>query len=283
MELFNNILQTLRLVTVMDIIDILLVTFFLYYLLRLVKGTSVQHVLQALLILFAALLVSGWLKLNIINYLLSSVFRIGIIALIILFQPEIRKMLQQFGSNSRFKFFKPINEGERQDTKLAIIKTVEAVKNMSDNRVGALIVFQRNDVFSSVLNSGTRIDADISSELLENIFYPKSPLHDGAVIITNGRIAAAGCILPLSSNINISKDLGTRHRAALGMSENYDSLSVVVSEENSSVSFACKGMLKRNLSPETLEKLLVRELIPQPAEPAPSLLSKLKRRKNKNE
>ncbi len=264
MEIFNNIWQTMRLITVMDIVDIFIVTLLLYYLFRFAKGTSVQHILQGLLILFGALLVSGWLKLNIINYLLTSVFKIGIIALIILFQPEIRKMLQQFGSNSRFNFIKSSNESENQEIKLAIVNTVEAVKEMSKARVGALIVFERNDNISAVVNSGTHVDAAISKELLENIFYPKSPLHDGAVIISDGRIKAAGCILPLSANYNIGKDLGTRHRAALGMSENYDSLSVVVSEENSSISFACDGMLKRHLSPETLGKLLEKELLPEP-------------------
>ncbi|MBQ7624848.1 MAG: DNA integrity scanning protein DisA nucleotide-binding domain protein, partial [Clostridia bacterium] len=143
-----------------------------------------------------------------------------------------------------------------------------------------LIVFQRNDNMSGVINSGTHIDAEISPELIENIFYPKSPLHDGAIVISNGRIRAAGCILPLSSNMNINKDLGTRHRAALGMSENYDSLSVVVSEENSAISFASNGMLKRNLSPATLEKLLIKELVPATDGREPSLLSKLKRRNN---
>ncbi len=263
MEVFNTIWQYLRLVTVWDVIDVLIVASLIYYVFRLVKGTTAEHLLRGLLVLFGALLLSGMLRLNIINYLLTSIFQIGILALVVLFQPELRRILQQFGNTHKLKFFKSAENEDTKQMRLAIANTVEAVNSMSWDKIGALIVFERKDKVTSITDTGTSIDAETSSELLKNIFYPKSPLHDGAVILSEGRIAAAGCILPLSSNHNISKELGTRHRAALGMSENFDSVVVVVSEENSSISLAIGGVLKRHLAPEMLEKLLCAELLPQ--------------------
>lgn len=263
MEVLNFIWQYLRLVTVWDVIDVLIVASLIYYVFKLVRGTTAEHLLRGLLVLFGALLLSGVLRLNIINYLLTSIFQIGIIALVILFQPELRRILQQFGATNKFKLFKSSENEDTKQVRLAIANTVEAVNAMSWDKIGALIVFERKDNVSIITDTGTSIDAETSSELLKNIFYPKSPLHDGAVIVSKGRIKSAGCILPLSSNLNISKELGTRHRAALGMSETYDSIVVVVSEENSSISLAIGGVLKRHLAPETLEKLLCAELLPQ--------------------
>ena len=192
-----------------------------------------------------------------------------------MFQPELRKVLEQFGRN-HLRLFKN-REVDKQGMQMAILQTVEAASTLSWSKTGALFVFEKEDNISSISKTGTRVDAEVSAELLKNVFYPKAPLHDGAVVISNARIAAAGCLLPLSTNLNISKELGTRHRAAVGMSENYDSVCVVVSEETGAISFAVGGILKRHLAPETLERLLVQELIPQEeSENVPGFWARLK-------
>ena len=261
--MLEYIWQHLRLITVWDIVDIVLVASIIYYVLKRVKGKTAEYLIRGVLVLFGALLVSDLLRLNIINYLLTSVFQIGILALVILFQPELRNILHKFGASHHLKVFKPQEKDENHAVRLAIANTVAAVSSMAWDKTGALIVFEREDSITSVAGSGTAIDAETSAELLKNIFYPKSPLHEGAVIITTGRIRAAGCILPLSANHNISKELGTRHRAALGMSEAYDSISVVVSEETGSISLSSGGVLKRHLTPENLEKILCDQLLPK--------------------
>lgn len=261
--MLDYVWQHMRLITVFDIIDIILVASIIFYILKLVKGTTAEYLLKGVLVLFGALLLSDLLRLNIINYLLTSIFQIGILALVILFQPELRNILHKFGTTHHLRLFKSQDKEDFQTIRLAIANTVAAASEMSHDKTGALIVFEREDNVSSVAHSGTAIDAETSAELLKNIFYPKSPLHDGAVIISNGRVRAAGCILPLSANLNISKELGTRHRAALGMSEAYDSISVVVSEENGFISLASGGVLKRKLSPENLEKILCDQLMPK--------------------
>ena len=261
--MLDYIWQHLRLITVFDVIDIILVAALIFYILKLVKGTTAEYLLKGVLVLFGALLISDLLRLNIINYLLTSIFQIGILAVVILFQPELRNILHKFGTTHHLKLFRSQEKDDNHTLRLAIANIVEAASAMSASRTGALIVFQREDNVTSVANSGTAINAETSAELIKNIFYPKSPLHDGAVIVTGGRIRAAGCILPLSANLNISKELGTRHRAALGMSEAYDSISLVVSEENGYISLASGGVLKRRLSPENLEKILCDQLLPK--------------------
>lgn len=262
-KVLDYIWQHLRLITVFDVIDIILVAALIFYILKLVKGTTAEYLLKGVLVLFGALLISDLLRLNIINYLLTSIFQIGILAVVILFQPELRNILHKFGTTHHLKLFRSQEKDDNHTLRLAIANIVEAASAMSASRTGALIVFQREDNVTSVANSGTAINAETSAELIKNIFYPKSPLHDGAVIVTGGRIRAAGCILPLSANLNISKELGTRHRAALGMSEAYDSISLVVSEENGYISLASGGVLKRRLSPENLEKILCDQLLPK--------------------
>ena len=262
-KVLDYIWQHLRLITIFDVIDIILVAALVFYILRLVKGTTAEYLLKGVLVLFGALLISDLLRLNIINYLLTSIFQIGILAVVILFQPELRNILHKFGTTHHLKLFRSQEKDDSQTLRLAIANIVEAASAMSATRTGALIVFQREDNVTSVANSGTAINAETSAELIKNIFYPKSPLHDGAVIVSGGRIRAAGCILPLSANLNISKELGTRHRAALGMSEAYDSISLVVSEENGYISLASGGVLKRRLSPENLERILCDQLLPK--------------------
>jgi diadenylate cyclase len=187
---------------------------------------------------------------------------IGVLALVILFQPEIRRILEEMGSRRFIAFFTHGTENVNV-LEQTIGQTVLACTEMSQTRTGALIVFEREILLEDMIRSGTVLDAAVSNELLKNIFFVKAPMHDGAVIVRHGRVKAAGCMLPLSKNVNLSRDLGMRHRAGIGMSENSDAVIVIVSEESGSISVATGGMLKRHLKPETLENLLRNELLPQ--------------------
>lgn len=262
-NIFENIMSYLASFTLIDAIDILLVTVIVFFVIQLVYRSNAFSVLKGLFILLAVLWLSQIFRLHVLNYILSSTLQVGLLALIILFQPELRKMLGQVGSRGLSGFF---NRSEAPHLETDIAGTVEACRTMSWDRTGALIVFERNVKLDDIVKTGTVIDAAITVELLKNIFYPKAPLHDGAVIVQKGRITGAGCMLPLTSNTNLSRDLGMRHRAGIGISENSDAVVVIVSEETGSLSVATGGMLKRHLAPETLEKLLRLELIPQTGE-----------------
>ena len=200
-----------------------------------------------------------------INFLLGHAVQWGVLALIILFQPELRRALEKIGSSTGLKQMF-IREEALPAIEQAIKETVTACTEMSQSRTGALIVFEREILLDDMVRSGTVLDAAVSAELLKNIFFVKAPMHDGAVIVRRGRVLAAGCMLPLSKNVNLSRDLGMRHRAGIGMSENSDAIVVIVSEETGSISVATGGMLKRHLKPETLENILRNELIPQDEE-----------------
>jgi len=249
-----------------DVLDILVIAFLIYQLLLLVRRTNTSRLLKGVLLILLVLWLSSG-RLRALNFLLSNIVDIGILALLVLFQPEIRRILEQVGS-SRLKvlelFAKP--QVDRATIEGAIIETVNACAEMSKSRTGALIVFEREIQLDEVLRSGTKLDAEVSSELLKNIFFVKAPMHDGAVIIRKGRVLGAGCMLPLSRNVNLSRDLGMRHRAGIGMSENSDAVVVLVSEETGSISVAVGGMLKRHLMKETLEQLLRNELLPRAEE-----------------
>ena len=249
-----------------DILDILIIAYMVYRLLGLVRRNNATRVLKGVLLILLVLWISSY-GLRGLNYLLSHILEWGIVALIILFQPEIRRLLEQMGS-SQWKimsiFSKPAVDEETLTA--AISQTVQACGDMSRSRTGALIVFERQNQLDEILRSGTKLDAQVSSELLKNIFFVKAPIHDGAVIIRSGRVLGAGCMLPLSRNVNLSKDLGMRHRAGIGMSENSDAVVVLVSEETGAISVAVGGMLKRHLMTETLEQLLRNELMPQSGE-----------------
>ena len=246
-----------------DVLDILVIAYMVYRLLQLVRRTNTSRLLKGVLVVLLALWLSAD-RLRALNYLLGHIVNIGILALLILFQPEIRRVLEQVGS-SRLNvldfFAKP--QMDRQILEKAISQTVQACGDMSRSRTGALIVFERHIQLDDVLRSGTKLDAEVSSELIKNIFFVKAPMHDGAAIIREGRVLGAGCMLPLSRNVNLSRDLGMRHRAGIGMSENSDAVVVIVSEETGSISVAIGGMLKRHLKPETLSNILRNELLPQ--------------------
>ena len=202
---------------------------------------------------------SDWLNLTVTNYLLSRFVEIGLLALVVIFQPEIRRGLERMGSSNVFRFLK--GDTAVHGMEQAITQVVLACKTMSDEHTGALIVFERYNKLDSQIKTGTIINADVTAELLKNLFFEKAALHDGAVIISEGRIVSAGCMLPLSNNTNLSRDLGMRHRAGIGMSEHSDAVVAIVSEETGAISVAIDGMLKRHLTAETFEMILRSELI----------------------
>lgn len=266
--------------SITDLIDILIIAFLVYYLLRFVRNTSAERLVKGIVILMAVQIFASWRHLNTINYLMKNLFEMSGIALLVVFQPELRRLLEQIGMGRVTKLLVRRESGETE-IDFAISQTVLACESMSWSRTGALMVFERNERLGEITKSGTRIDAEPSAELIKNIFYPKSPLHDGAMVLRDGRIHSAGCVLPLSKNLNLSRDLGTRHRSAVGMSENSDAVVVVVSEETGAISVAIGGMLKRQLDPETLRKILENELIPVTSDKKKKRVNILPQRKEK--
>ena len=260
LEFVGRLLLTVK---VTDLLDIAVMAFVIYKLLKLVKSTRAANLLKGVFIFLLALWLSGVAELHGINFILNNMMEMGVLALIVLFQPELRSILEQVGSSKLnfLGFFSKEREASVMES--AIRQTVVACTEMSKSRTGVLIVFERELLLDDMVRSGTVLDAAVSSELLKNIFFIKAPMHDGAVIVRQGRILGAGCMLPLSKNVNLSRDLGMRHRAGIGMSENSDAVVVIVSEETGSISVAIGGMLKRHLMPETLENILRNELIPQ--------------------
>ena len=243
-----------------DVVDIAILSFIVYKLLWMLGKTSSGRVMWGLLLLMAAMALSSFFKLTATSFLLDKLVIQGIVVLVVLFQPEIRHFLERMGSGRLGLVFTSAKEaGEELET--AIDQTVEAYGDLSRDKVGALMVFERQDLLDDEVKTGTALDCGVSSELLKNIFWNKAPLHDGAVIVRKGRIVGAGCMLPLSGNVNLSRDLGMRHRAGIGMSEHCDAVVAIVSEETGSISVAVGGMLKRHLAPETLERLLRNELL----------------------
>ncbi|MEG1404259.1 MAG: diadenylate cyclase CdaA [Oscillospiraceae bacterium] len=263
MEQFKDaIMQTvhyLMLLSLPDIIDILIVAFIIYKLVGLIRKTNSHRVAKGIVIILFALWVSDWLHLTVINYLLGKTVELGLLALVILFQPELRRVLERVGSGNVMSFLRGNVHVQAMDT--AITQTVLACAAMSKSKTGALIVFERINKLDYHLNTGTIVNSDTTAELIKNIFFNNAPLHDGALIISEGRIAAAGCMLPLSNNPNLSRDLGMRHRAGIGMTEHSDAVVAIVSEETGAISVAVDAMLKRHLTLDTFEKILRNELI----------------------
>ena len=261
MESIHNLMSQLAIMQWSDFLDIALVALIIYKLLPLLKAPSTARIAKVAV----AIIVIAWLtdvaKLHTINFILSQFLAVGLLAIVVLFQPELRRMLDHLGNVRLSTFFsnsKPVQEMES-----VIMQTVMACDIMSREKVGALIVFAREQRLEEYFKTGTQLDARVSEQLLRNIFFPKASLHDGAMIIRDGRVAAAGCVLPLSDSVRLSADLGTRHRAGVGMSEVSDAVVVIVSEETGTISVAVGGMLKRHLAPETLEKMLRKELCPE--------------------
>ena len=257
-EFWNRIPQ----IGVNDIIDILIVAFLFYTVMRLIRSTSAARIARSILLLLVATGLTEIFKLYTLNWILSKILEIGVIALVIMFQPELRRMLERFGG----RFFTNLisSGGAASPEEQAIEATVAACEVMSKEKVGALLIFERSMPLDEYFKTGTIVDAKVSDQLLRNLFFKNSPLHDGAVIVRGSRVAAAGCVMPLTENTHLPSDIGTRHRAGIGSSEVSDAVVVIVSEETGTISVAIGGMLKRHLAPKTLEKLLVSELISEP-------------------
>ena len=256
----NNALNVVKSIGISDVIDILIAAFLFYKAIGIIMKTNSTRLAKGVIFTLLALWLSGVLKLYVINFVLKSAVSIGFLALVILFQPELRRILERVGHSSLSGVLG--KELELLEVESAITQTVIACGDMSKSHTGALIVFERSTTLDDQMHTGTIIGADVTAELLKNIFYDKAPLHDGAVIIRDGKLSAAGCILPLSSNVNLSRDLGMRHRAGIGLSEHSDAVVAIVSEESGAVSVAVDGMLKRHLTSETFERILRNELIP---------------------
>lgn len=246
-----------------DIIDIFLVAVILYQLIKVIKETRAIQLLKGIAIIFLILQISTWAHLTTLTYLLSNVVQVGMFAIVVVFQPELRNLLEKMGRSKAGKLI-DMAVGKSQDVNFAVNEIVRAATNMSVTKTGALIVIERETKLGDVIKTGTLIDAEVSTALLENIFFPNTPLHDGAVIIRGDRIYTAGCFLPLTSNSNLSRELGTRHRAALGISEASDALVLVVSEETGKISIALNGSLTRNLTETTLKTALNKALTKKP-------------------
>ena len=281
MEGIQNFLQIIGGMQWSDYLDIIVVAFLIYKLLPLLKTPNVMRIARTVI----ALVIIAWLtdvmKLHTLSWILNQFLAIGLLAFVVLFQPELRRMLDHLGNVKLSKFFAISKPAQEMDAVIA--QTVMACEIMSREKVGALIVFAREQRLDEYFKTGTEIDGQVSEQLLRNVFFKNSPLHDGAMIIRDGRVAAAGCVLPLSENYRLSADLGTRHRAGVGMSEASDAVVVIVSEENGTISVAVGGMLKRHLAPQTLEKLLYNELCPPENEEKTSKRNLLNKIKHKSE
>jgi len=259
-DLFDNFLtnvgETFKQISFVDIIDILCVAVILYFTYKFVKDRRAGKLALGVLLIIVFLFISELIELHAMQFLFHNIFQVGVLSLVILFQPEIRSFLEKVGGGS-LKGIKSIAEGRDPDAQIKMINEVcLAASDMSESRTGALIAFERSTKIGEYAATGTIVNADINSLLIKNIFYNKAPLHDGAVIIRKGKIYAAGCVLPLTQQTGLNRNLGTRHRAAVGLSENSDAVVLVVSEETGTISLAVKGNLISGLTPVTLKEKL---------------------------
>ena len=280
---FKNIAHLLSTIQISDVVDILVVTFIVYRLMMMIRSTSTSKIARAIFVVLAVAWLTDLVNMHVVNFFLDKVMEIGILALVILFQPELRRVMERVGGQN-LRDLLGVNNSEGE-VDYVIGQTVAACDVMSRERIGALIVFERSNRMDEFFKNGTMIDGHVSEQLIRNIFFPKAALHDGAMVIRGDRVAAAGCVLPLSSNAHLSSDLGTRHRAGIGVSEVTDAVVVIVSEETGTISVAVGGMLKRHLAPQTLEKLLQNELAPNSGvqrKGLSRLLSRLSRKESKN-
>lgn len=238
----------------MDLLDIAIVAYVSYKAIQLIRGTRAVQLLKGLVVLVVSTKLSEWLGLYTINWILRNAMTVGVIALLIVFQPELRRVLEQLG---RGKFFSTplLGLGEKELNKI-IDYIANAAEELAKDKIGALMVLEKQTGLNEYIETGVKISGDVSTELLINIFIPNTPLHDGAIVIRSDKIMAAGCYLPLTENPNLSKELGTRHRAALGITEETDAVAIIVSEETGVISVAKEGKLSRYLDVKTLKNML---------------------------
>ena len=280
MESIQNLIQKLPSMQWTDVLDIALVAFLIYKLLPLIRTPSTMRIARAVVAVIVIAWLTEILHLYTVNFIQEQFMAVGLLAVVVLFQPELRRMLDRLGS-VKLRNLLGITTRPVQEMDGIISQSVMACEVMSRERVGALMVFAREARLEDYIKTGTAIDGQVSEQLIRNIFFPKAALHDGAMIIRDGKVAAAGCVLPLSESNRLSADLGTRHRAGVGMSENSDAVVVIVSEETGTISVAVGGMLKRHLAPQTLERLLRNELCPKVEERETGLATKLRQKLNK--
>ena len=279
MNYLQSLWGVLKNIQYTDILDILIVAFLLFKLMPLFRSTGTSRIAGVVVIVLLATWLTGIMELHTLNFIMTQVLSIGLIAIVVLFQPELRRMIDHV-MKMKFKNWFGVSQDEKRMLPV-IEQTVKACEIMSKEKVGALIVFSRDNRLDEYYKTGTRLDAEVSEQLIRNVFFLKAPLHDGAMIVHEGRIAAAGCVLPLSESDRLHADLGTRHRAAVGMSEVSDAVVVVVSEETGVISVAVGGMLKRHLAPKMLEMLLHKEICPDEKQAADNLAVKLRQKLQK--
>ena len=256
-EFWTFIIQNVRLIGISDIIDIIIVAAVIFGVIRLVMATRAAQLVAGVVALIIASRLVDWLQLNAISYLLSQTLQVGIIAIIVMFQPELRRALEKIGNTATnaSQIFSSTDELEEMADAIC-----ESASYMSEHKIGAIIILERGTKLGEIMKTGTMLNANISPQLLTNIFMSNTPLHDGATIISGGRIKAAACFLPLTQNNSFSKELGTRHRAAIGISEVADCISIVVSEETGKISIATDGDLRRNITVPKLKETIIKAL-----------------------
>ena len=268
-EFLGGVISTLRTFRLRDLIDILVITFAFYQLFLFARKSRAGQLVRGLVFMLVCFALAYLLELRTVRWLLNNFLQVGFIAAVVLFQPELRRALERLGQNTNWA---GLFNWRRSDPSLrsvwqsAVVAICDAAEQLSDTRTGALMVLERNNDLEEIIRTGTPLSANVIPEMLGTIFYEGTPLHDGAVIIRDGRIVAAGCVLPLSNNLEMGKDMGTRHRAGLGMSENSDAIVVVVSEETGIISLAKNGVLIRRLDRQNLFNLLQEEIIPPESE-----------------
>ena len=254
-EVLNIVINSIKNISVASIMDIIVVTYIFYKGYMLIKETRAEQLLKGILLIVFLIPISSMFHLTMLNWILTKTITIGVLSLIIIFQPEIRRALEHLGSTT---FSDKLFTQDEEKLSKTIGEIANAVENLSNAKTGALIIIEQLTGLEDIAASGTKLDAEVSAALLENIFVVNTPLHDGATIIRNDRIVSSACILPLTSNQNINKKLGTRHRAAIGISENSDALIIIVSEETGIISLAANGNLTRNYDNEKLKNILLR-------------------------
>ena len=281
MEYLQTIWQQIQSMHFSDYVDIFIVAFLIFKLMPILRSTGTLRIGGVVLTVIVIAGLTDLFDLHALSFVLNQLLAVGLIAVVVLFQPELRRMIDHL-SGMKLKRFLGVQK-PAQEIEPMIAQTVQACEAMSRERVGALIVFSRDTRLDEYLKSGTIIDGQVSEQLIRNIFFPKAALHDGAMVIREGRVLAAACVLPLSETSRLSADLGTRHRAAVGMSEVSDAVVVIVSEETGAISVAVGGMLKRHLAPQTLEKLLMNELCPDTEPKEKNLVLMLRQKLQKKE
>ena len=280
MELHEIVIRELSNMRWSDYLDILLVAYLIYRLLPLLRSAGSMKILRVVLLLLVVVWLTDIFNIYTMNFLLEQVMSVGILAVVIIFQPELRRLGARVANVRLGNLFGTERNSDREMEHI-ITQTVLACEHLSQDKMGALIVFSREDDLEEYSNTGTAIDAQVSEQLLRNLFFVKAALHDGAVIVRGGRVAAAGCVLPLSDSKRLSADLGTRHRAGVGISEVSDAVVVIVSEETGTISVAVGGMLKRHLAPQMLDRLLRNELMPDNDRQQENLALRLRQRLRK--